>query len=33
MLGIMKPDLVARYFLRRLAMAHRESQSRKPWIG
>jgi hypothetical protein len=27
-----KPDWIARYFLRRLAMAHRESPNRKPWI-
>jgi hypothetical protein len=27
-----KPDLIARYFLRRLAMAHRESPNRKAWI-
>jgi hypothetical protein len=30
--GTEKPDLIARYFLRRLAMAHRESPSRKPSI-
>jgi hypothetical protein len=27
-----KPDVIARYFLRRLAMAHRDSPSRKPSI-
>jgi hypothetical protein len=27
-----RPDFIARYFLRRLAMAHRESPSRKPSI-
>jgi hypothetical protein len=27
-----KPDFIARYFLRRLAMAHRQSPSRKPSI-
>lgn len=30
--SIEKPDFIARYFLRRLAMAHRESPSRKPSI-
>jgi hypothetical protein len=27
-----KPDVIARYFLRRLAMAHRQSPNRKAWI-
>jgi hypothetical protein len=30
--SIEKPDFIARYFLRRLAMAHHESPSRKPSI-
>ena len=30
--AVEKPDFIARYFLRRLAMAYRESPSRKPSI-